>query len=596
MAHSADPITPRSRMISLGTAAGVVLVVAVAFGLLPALVIGLALLGTPLFAVLGGASEIAWLRHPDELFHHFRFIAPRVLDDHFAGSPILVTIPLFTFVGYVLARAKTAERLVRFSVAVLGWIPGGLAIVCVLASAVFTLLTGGSGVTIIAIGGLLLPALQREGYSDKFSLGLITSGGSLGLLLPFSLPLLVFSLVAGVDTSAASAAVIVPGLLVLLFFTAYAMYVGVKEKVARRPFDLKEVLASANDLKWEMFIPVIMGVGIVVLQLGIDECAGIVAFYTLIIEVFVYKDISFRRDLMKITKSAMSMAGAVILILTMANALVNYVIQERIPDTVLEKMLGLGLDQTWQFLLIMNVFLLALGMVMEGFSAIFVAVPLIIPFAARFHLGPFHVGMIFLLNLELAFCMPPLGLNLFISSFRFNRPATSLYRPILPFLALLGVALGIISYVPWFSNVMIQPQIAAERAKAEKNGDAPREAWLLECIQEDRLNPLPCTPADRAKYPGGKLPEAEQPPEEETPQPATDEATDEDLMKQMMGGGSDDDGGGAAAPSGGSSDDDLLKEMMGGGAVEDAAPTPAPSGDGKIQSDEDLLKEMMGGH
>ncbi|RYZ63623.1 MAG: TRAP transporter large permease subunit, partial [Proteobacteria bacterium] len=435
--------------------------------------------------------------------HHFRFIAPRVLDDHFAGSPILVTIPLFTFVGYVLARAKTAERLVRFSVAILGWIPGGLAIVCVLASAVFTLLTGGSGVTIIAIGGLLLPALRREGYSDKFSLGIITSGGSLGLLLPFSLPLLVYSLVAGVDTSAASAAVVAPGVLVLLFFTGYAMYVGVKEKVARKPFDLKEVLASANDLKWEMFIPVIMGVGIVKLQLGIDECAGIVAFYTVIIEVFVYKDISFRKDLLKITKSAMSMAGAVILILTMANALVNYVIQERIPDTILEKMLGLGLDQTWQFLVIMNVFLLALGMVMEGFSAIFVAVPLIIPFAARFHLGPFHVGMIFLLNLELAFCMPPLGLNLFISSFRFNRPATSLYRPILPFLGLLGVALGLISYVPWISNVMIRPQIAAERAKAEKNGDPPREAWLLECIQEDRLNPLPCTKEDQARYPGG---------------------------------------------------------------------------------------------
>ncbi len=566
MAHTATPVTPKSRMISLGAAGVVVVLVALLGGLLPALVIGLALLGTPLFAVLGGASELAWLRHPDELFHHFRFIAPRVLDDHFAGSPILVTIPLFTFVGYVLARARTAERLVRFSVAVLGWIPGGLAIVCVLASAVFTLLTGGSGVTIIAIGGLLLPALRREGYSDKFSLGIITSGGSLGLLLPFSLPLLVYSLVAGVDTSAASAAVVAPGVLVLLFFTGYAMYVGVKEKVVRKPFDLKEVLAAGNDLKWEMFIPVIMGVGIVKLQLGIDECAGIVAFYTVVIEVFVYRDISFRKDLMKITKSAMSMAGAVILILTMANALVNYVIQERIPDTILEKMLGLGLDQTWQFLVIMNVFLLALGMVMEGFSAIFVAVPLIIPFAARFHLGPFHVGMIFLLNLELAFCMPPLGLNLFISSFRFNRPATSLYRPILPFLALLGVSLGLVSYVPWISNVMIRPQIAAERAKAEKNNEPPREAWLLECIQEDRLNPLPCTPEDQARYPGGKLPEAEKPPETNAPPPVAS---------------------GEAATD----DDDLMKQMMGGGAPADAGVKPA---EGKVQSDEDLLKEMMG--
>lgn len=589
--YVASEVTPKSRMISLGAAGAIVLLVALFGGLLPALVIGLALLGTPLFAVLGGASELAWLRHPDELFHHFRFIAPRVLDDHFAGSPILVTIPLFTFVGYVLARARTAERLVRFSVAVLGWVPGGLAIVCVLASAVFTLLTGGSGVTIIAIGGLLLPALRREGYSDKFSLGIITSGGSLGLLLPFSLPLLVYSLVAGVDTSAASVAVLAPGLLVLLFFTAYAMYVGVKEKVATKPFDLKEVLASANDLKWEMVIPVIMGVGIVYLQLGIDECAGLVAFYTVVIEVFVYEDISFRKDLMKITKSAMSMAGAVILILTMANALVNYVIQERIPDIILEKMLGLGLDQTWQFLVIMNVFLLALGMVMEGFSAIFVAVPLIIPFAARFHLGPFHVGMIFLLNLELAFCMPPLGLNLFISSFRFNRPATSLYRPIMPFLALLGVSLVLISYVPWISNVMIRPQITREREKAEKAGDPPREAWLLECIQEDRLNPLPCTPDDQAKYPGGKLAVVEPPDQETPPEPSGDAppATDDDeLMKQMMGGG-----GGSSGTESGSSDDDLLKEMMGGGTDTADAGAAKPT-EGKVQSDEDLLKEMMG--
>ena len=605
---SAAPQQQPKSFVSLGVAGAVVLLVAIFGGLLPALVIALALLGTPLFAVMGGASELAWLRHPDELFHHFRYIAPRVLDDHFAGSPILVTIPLFTFVGYVLARARTAERLVRFSSALLGWIPGGLAIVCVLASAVFTLLTGGSGVTIIAIGGLLLPALKREGYSDNFSLGIITSGGSLGLLLPLSLPLMVYALVAGVDLNAASLAVIAPGVLVLIAFTVYAVWVGIREKIPTKPFDLNELMQSFWDLKWEALIPVIMGVSIGVLQLNIDEAAGLVAFYTVIIEVFVYRDLSFRRDMLKVTKSAMSMAGAVILILTMANALVNYVIQERIPDAIFDKMTHLGLDQTWQFLLVMNVFLLALGMVMEGFSAIFVAVPLIIPFAARFHLGPFHVGMIFLLNLELAFCMPPLGLNLFISSFRFNRPATSLYRPILPFLGLLGASLLLISYVPSISNVMVRGKIEALREKAINNGDPPREAWLLECVQEDTLNPQPCTPEDRAKWPDGKAPEPEPEPNTDTP-PDTNGAEpsgeDDDLLKQMMGGGDEDAGG--SSSSGGSSDDDLLKEMMGGGAAsgEDAGAAPsasgagaepeAPKGDeGKIKSDEELLKEMMG--
>lgn len=596
---SAHVTTPEKKSFtSLGVAGAVVILVALFGGIVPALVIALALLGTPLFAVMGGASEIAWLRHPDELFHHFRYIAPRVLDDHFAGSPILVTIPLFTFVGYVLARAKTAERLVRFSSALLGWIPGGLAIVCVLASAVFTLLTGGSGVTIIAIGGLLLPALKREGYSDKFSLGIITSGGSLGLLLPLSLPLMVYALVAGVDLNAASMAVIAPGILVLLAFTAYAVWVGISEKIPTKPFDGRELWLSFWDLKWEALIPVIMGVGIGVLQLGIDESAGLVAFYTVVIEVFVYRDLSFRRDMLKVTKNAMSMAGAVILILTMANALVNYVIQERIPDAIFEKMTTLGLDQTWQFLLVMNLFLLALGMVMEGFSAIFVAVPLIIPFAARFHLGPFHVGMIFLLNLELAFCMPPLGLNLFISSFRFNRPATSLYRPILPFLALLGISLMVISYVPSISSVMVRGKIEALREKALKNGEPPREAWLLQCVQEDTLNPQPCTPEDIAKWPGGKPPE-EAHAEPDTPAPAASgdapSGDDEDLLKQMMGGGGDD--AGASSSGGGNSDEDLLKEMMGGGgSANDAAAAEPGKDEGKVKSDEELLKEMMGGH
>lgn len=584
--------------------AAVLALVALAFwklGVVPTLVLGLAMLGTPLFAVMGGASELAWLRHINPENNHFRFIAPRVLEEHFAGSPILVTIPLFTFVGYVLARAKTAERLVRFSTALIGWIPGGLAIVCVLTSAFFTLLTGGSGVTIIAIGGLLLPALKKEGYSDKFSVGLLTSGGSLGLVAPFAIPLFVYAILAGVDVNAAMVAVIPTSLLVLLGFVAYAMYTAQKESIPRRKFDAQELKESFWELKWEAAIFPMMAAGIVYFQLGIDELAGVIAFYTVLIEVFVYEDIKLKKDLPKIAKDSMIMAGAVILILTMANALVNYVINEQIPNRVFEFMVSLGLDQRWQFLMIMNVFLLLIGMVMEGFSAIFVAVPLIVPFAARFHLGPFHLGMIFLLNLELAFCMPPLGLNLFIASFRFNRATTSLYRPIVPFLGILAASLMVVSYVPSLSSVMVRSKIAAERQKAIANHEAPRDAWKLECVQEDTTHPLPCTPEDEKAYPGGLLPvEPTGPslgpaPGTAAPDSADGGAEDDDLLAQMNGSGKSDAGkGDAGAPPAGDSDEDLLAQMNGTAKKDGgSAPSPAPAPTAE-DSDEDLLKKMQG--
>ena len=248
-------------------------------------------------------------------------------------------------------------------------------------------------------------------------------------------------------------------------------------------------------------------------------------------------------------------------------------------------MLSAGIDSTPKFLIAMNIFLLVLGMIMEGFSAILVAVPLILPFAARFHLGPFHTAMIFLVNLELAYCMPPLGLNLFISGFRFNRPATSLYRPILPFLGVLLVSLLIISYVPSISTLTIRGDIKALRDKAEKDNVPPLEAWKLECVQEDPNNPQACTDEEKKKWaapPPVPTGTATAPP---VTGDAGTEGADDDLLRAMMGGGD----GGAAAETGGGSDDDLLKQMMGAGPD---AGAPAPKD--QPPSDDDLLKQMMG--
>jgi C4-dicarboxylate transporter DctM subunit len=590
----------KSAVTGVGIVSAIVVAIGVVGGGLAAIVVALALLGTPLFAIMGGASELLWLTHRDASYHHLRYIAANILTEHFAGSPILVTIPLFTFVGYVLAESKTAERLVRASTALVGWLPGGLAIVAVLASAIFTLFTGGSGVTIIAIGGLLYPALRKEGYSEKFSLGVVTSGGSIGLLLPYSLPLMIYSLVAHVDFEIAFKAVIAPGLLVILLFSAYCVYVGVKEKVARKPFDVKEVIASGWDLKWELGIPLILVVGLKKAGLSIDECAAAVALYAVLIECFVYRDLSFKKDIPKIGKAAMALGGAVILILSMANALINYVVQEQIPYRVLEFMIKLGIDRTFEFLIAMNIFLLVLGMLMEGFSAILVAVPLILPFAARFHLGPFHTAMIFLVNLELAYCTPPLGLNLFIASFRFNRPAVSLYRPILPFLGVLLASLLLISYVPSISTLTIRSDIAKVRARAAKLGAPPADAWKLECVQDDPNNPMPCTDEERKKYPNGQATPIETAPVPTTEAPDAGEAAagdggDQDLLQQMLGAGAEDAGAGAAGDAGAGTDD-LFNELMNAGkdgGADAGAAAPATSSSAKKGSDDDLFNQMM---
>ncbi|HEY1959728.1 MAG TPA: TRAP transporter large permease [Polyangiaceae bacterium] len=588
--------TQKSSATGVGVVSGVVVLLGILGGGIAAAVSALALLGTPLFAIMGGFSEVLWLTHSDAQHHHLRYVAANILTDDFAGSPILVTIPLFTFVGYVLAESKTAERLVRASSALVGWLPGGLAIVCVFASAVFTLFTGGSGVTIIAIGGLLYPALRKDGYSEKFSLGVVTSGGSIGLLLPYSLPLMIYALVAHVDFEVAFKAVIAPGLLVLLMFSAYCIYVGIKEKVPRKAFDVREAIAAFWELKWELGIPVILVVGLKKAGLQIDECAGAVALYTVLIECFVYRDLSFKKDMPRVAKAAMALAGAVILILSMANALIDYVTWKQIPGRILDYMIHLGIDRTFEFLIAMNIFLLVLGMLMEGFSAILVAVPLILPFAARFHLGPFHTAMIFLVNLELAYCCPPLGLNLFISSFRFNRPAVSLYRPILPFLGVLFASLLVISYVPGISTLTIRKEIAAARAKAEKLKVPPADAWKLECVQNDPNNPMPCTEEELKKYPQGQSTIiGEQPPVVEAQDAGASGGTEadggDDLLNQMLGAGED---GGAAEAGGG---DDLFNQMMNAGAPDAGAADAAKEAAApKKGSDEDLFNQMMNGN
>ncbi len=475
-----------------------------------------ALIGAPLFALMAGGAELAWWLHGAPLSR----LAPRVMDEQFAGSPVLVTIPLFTALGYVLAESQAPQRIVSASRALFGWLPGGLALVCLVASAFFTSLTGGSGVTIVAIGGLLYPALRNEGYPEKFSLGLVTTGGSLGLLLPPSLAILVYALVAGLDMTAAFKAGLIPAALVMVVLGLWSARVGIKEKIPRSKFEPKAALAALGTLKWELAIPVLILGGLATSLTTLEESAAIALVWCLVTSLFVHRDVQ-AKSLPKLFAEALSLSGAVILILMMANALMNFVVDAQVPEGVLNRLLALGLTERWQFLIVLNVFLLVVGMLMDGFSALLVAVPLVLPFAAHFGLHPFQLAMMVLLNLELAFCMPPLGLNLFIASFRFQRPVASLYRSVVPFVLLLTVCLVAVMAFPKLSTVLVQSDIDDARAKAIARGDAPREAWILECVQQDTLNPQPCSEEERVKY--------------APPDAGTEESEDDALMREMMG-------------------------------------------------------------
>lgn len=411
----------------------------------------LALFGAPLFVVLGG-SAITNFAGAD---------TPLVVlsEEHYklATNPHLITIPLFTLAGFLMAESRAADRLVRVSRALLGWLPGGLGIVVVASCAFFTTFTGASGVTIIALGGLLYPILVKEKYPEKFSLGLITSSGSIGLLFPPSLPIILYGIVGQTSIDQLFVAGIVPGMIFLLVLGGYSLWVGRKYEVKHTPFDLGEAVRAIWWAKWELMVPVVVIVaiyGVPGLTSGlvtIAEASAICALYLVIIEVFVYKDIKIISrdpdvpDLVKVTREAIVMVGAIMIILGVALGLTNYLVQEEVPMKILAAIQG-HIDSRFTFLALLTVFLLVVGCLMDIFSAIIVVVPLIAPIAKVYGIHPVHLGIIFLANLEIGYLTPPVGLNLFISSLAFNRPVVQLYRMALPFLLLMLGALLLITF------------------------------------------------------------------------------------------------------------------------------------------------------
>lgn len=410
----------------------------------------LALFGMPLFAVIGGSAM--WNFHQEGIDLSVMGIEMYRI----AEMPILLAIPLFTYAGYILSESGAPGRLVRITNAFIGWMPGGLAIVALAACAFFTAFTGASGVTIIALGALLYPALNQAGYPEKFNLGLITTSGSLGILFAPSLPLILYGIVAQQMSEGASVSIdslfiagILPGLLMVVMLSAYALWVNRANQMPLKKFEWRVAAAAVRETAWEIPLPFVVLGGIYGGFLAVSEAAAITAIYVTIVEVFILREISWKK-LPEIIRQSMVLVGGVLIILGVSLASTNYLIDAGVPQKLFELIRG-AVDSPLGFLLLLNVFLLVLGAILDIFSALVLVVPLILPIAAQYGIHPVHLGIIFLANMQLGYSTPPVGLNLFIASYRFEKPITEIYSATLPYLAILMLSVLIITYVPALS-------------------------------------------------------------------------------------------------------------------------------------------------
>jgi tripartite ATP-independent transporter DctM subunit len=411
-----------------------------------------ALFGEPLFIIMGGLGLLLWyLTIPID-----GSLLSMLIDmKRLTSQDIFIAIPLFTFCGYILSESNTPARLTNLVRSLLGWAHGGLAVVTLTTCAFFSAFTGASGVTIIALGGFLYPILIKEKYSEHFSLGLVSCTGGLGLLFPPSLPIILYGIVSSTSIDDLFLAALLPGIFMISMLCIFAIIRGKMSDVPTQKFNLKEAASALWEVRWEIPFPFIIIIGIYGGLVTASQASALVAFYAIMIECFIYKDISFTKDLPLIMKESMVMVGGILIILASAMGLTAFLIDMNIPDIILGYMKEFITNKYW-FLFVLNIFLLIVGCMMDIFSAIIVVVPLIMPIANAFDVHPIHLGIIFLMNLEIGYMTPPVGINLFISSFRFNKPVVTLYRAVLPFLAILFACLLVITYFPCLSLWMFE--------------------------------------------------------------------------------------------------------------------------------------------
>jgi tripartite ATP-independent transporter DctM subunit len=406
-----------------------------------ALILLATVLGGPVFVAIGGTAVVLFLASGG--------VAASVPVETYrlTVSPTLPAIPLFTLAGFLLAEGQSSRRLLDLFRALVGWLPGGTAVVCAVVCAFFTAFTGGSGVTILALGGLLFTALEVDGYRDRFSLGLLTASGSLGLLFPPALPLILYGIVAQVPIEDLFIGGLLPGILLVLLMVLWGIREGIRHGKKTQPFEAGVAVKALWNAKWEVALPVVVLVAIFSGLATPVEASAVAALYAFIIQAFIHKDLSLSADLPRVLRNCTVLVGGVLIILGVAMGLTNYMVDAEVPTRIVAWAQD-SISSPLYFLLALNVFLLLVGCLMDIFSAIVVVVPLIVPLGLAFGIHPVHLGIIFVANLELGYLTPPVGLNLFLASFRFERPLMQVYRAAIPFLIILGVGVLLITYIP----------------------------------------------------------------------------------------------------------------------------------------------------
>jgi C4-dicarboxylate transporter, DctM subunit len=400
--------------------------------------------GLPLFAAIGGLAALLFMS--DEI----PLAAIPAETYRLAVSPTLSAIPLFAVAGFLLAEGGVSARLLRLFRAYVGWLPGGTAVVLALIFAFFTVFTGGSGVTILALGALGYQALKADGYPDRFSIGLLTGSASLGLLLPPALPLILYGIVAGVSIPDLFIAGMVPSFLLIGMTAGWAVRQGVRSRAPRASFSPREAVAALAAAKWDLLLPVIVVVAVFGGFATLVEAAALTAAYAFLLQVGIHRDISVRHDLGRVLTRASVLLGGVLVILAVAMGLTNYLIDAQVPSLVLAWVQE-RVTSPLVFLLLLNLLLLAVGCLLDIFSATIVVAPLLVPLGLAYGVDPVHLGIIFIANLELGYLTPPVGLNLFLSSYRFERRLGEVARSVLPLLGLYAIGVALITYVPWIT-------------------------------------------------------------------------------------------------------------------------------------------------
>ena len=407
----------------------------------------LCIIGTPLFSVIAASAIFGYASQEIDLMA----IVIEIIG--ISDMPFLSAIPLFTLSGYLLSESNAPKRLVALTDIFLGWMPSGLAIVSILACALFTAFTGASGVTIIALGAILYPALKEDGYPDKFNLGLITTSGSLGLLFAPSLPLILYGVIAEVSIDNLFKAGILPGLMMIILLSFYSFSVNAKNSKSGKPFNLKKALITLKECAWEIPLPFLVLGGIYSGFFAISEAAALTALYVFIVEVVILKEIKFI-DLPSLMRESMIMVGGILIVLAVSLASTNYMIDSGLP----QKIFGLVsevVDDQITFIILLLLFLIILGAILDIFSAIVLVVPILLPIAEMYEINQIHLGIIFLSTMQLGYLTPPVGINLFIASYRFDRSIIDVYSSTIPFFLILLISVILIAFLPSLSIVFI---------------------------------------------------------------------------------------------------------------------------------------------